>query len=278
MFNRFISKRNYVQLTSCATKAAIFVACSLCILKFFVWQYTGSNTIKISLLDSMFDVVISAINFVIVSRIVIRKTNKFLHNFDKISAISTLIQACLMLYTVVYAIFTSLALETPVVSILSIVILFVSFILSVILLIFQRKVYKVTGSLIIKADMLHYQTDLITNFVGMVFLCISWIFDIGFLDFMAAIIMGCYLLKMILWLAIDAMKVLLDYKKSNVKYLKYLKDNDCDISNISNISVVSSGIKDCVIISYKNTIDILQIKELIKEIDQLAIVWFKVDI
>lgn len=78
-----------------------------------------------------------------------------------------------------------------------------------ILLIFQGYVIKKTGSLAIKADALHYQTDLLTNSAGIAALilsCYGWqIFD----PILAAAI-ATYILYSARQIALDALDVLMD--------------------------------------------------------------------
>lgn len=208
-FNKIINTSTPIQLIKYATQAAICVASVLFIIKASVWLNTGSQTIKLSLLDSGFDIFISFTNYLIVILVPQTSNNKFFC-YHKIAAISTIIQSILMLITVAYSLLTALSLEVPHASLYSVSMLFISLALSYILVSFQRRVIEATDSLIVHADMMHYQTDLFMSSASIICLIGARYYPIPWLDSSIALGIGLYLLKTIGYLFYKAFRVLLD--------------------------------------------------------------------
>lgn len=228
-----------IRLDKLATKSAVLVAGFLFVLKIFVWIQTSSNTIKLSCIDSGFDLLVSTVNFGISSFLLTRQTDRFLYNFDKFAALAALIQSILMSIALVCAlcIFDHHHVETGI-SLLSLFVVTISLALSIWLVALQTKVAKLTGSMIVRADMLHYKTDLLMNFAALVCLSIGWLTGISILDFYCSIGVGLYLTHTIIELIWHALKVLLDCKLAH----------DYHIPNCK-IDVVFTGMKQVIIVT-----------------------------
>ncbi|MGL5309002.1 MAG: cation diffusion facilitator family transporter, partial [Plesiomonas shigelloides] len=77
------------------------------------------------------------------------------------------------------------------------------------LLAFQRQVVRRTGSQAIKADMLHYQSDLLMNGAILLAIGLSW-WGIGMADALFAVGIGCYILISAVVMGYHAVQSLLD--------------------------------------------------------------------
>lgn len=214
-FSKIIEKSSHAQLVKYATQGAIAVATVLFIAKTIVWLNTGSQTVRISLLDSAFDICVSCTNYLIILLVPYKTNNKFFC-YHRIAALATFTQGILMLATVVYSLLTSLSFDTPGTSLSSLLILFISLILSSFLVNFQHRVYGLTNSIIVQADMMHYQTDLFMNGASIICLFCSWVFEITWIDPVLALIIGLYLLKIIAFLITRSLKVLIYHRPTDV--------------------------------------------------------------
>lgn len=232
------------KLTKYATQAAVALASTLFVLKLIAWISTGSDTLKLSCFDSGFDIVVSSTNLLIITLIINKQNPNFVFGYDKIAALAALSQVLMMVGIITYTLLGTLSFEVPQYNIYSISILFLSLILSFMLIKFQKYVSNRTNSIIVKADMLHYQTDLFINAVSIVCLIISKFYAIWWLDAALAILIGLYLLKNISHLCIESLNILLDRKlpHNEIKHIKDLLHN----YKIKNLHVIFSGMREII--------------------------------
>ena len=100
--------------------------------------------------------------------------------------------------------------NVPSYSLFGIVIIFITLILTGVLIRFQIFVIHQTNSLSIKADNTHYNGDLVMNFGVLISLILSYIFSIGWIDSVFGILVGLYLLKSGLYIIKKAISMLMD--------------------------------------------------------------------
>lgn len=158
---------DYAHLSRRATLASVLVAITLIISKTWAYWVTGSVSVLGSLLDSILDGVTSVINFVALRFALEPADDEHRFGHGKLESIAALAQSAFMLGSAVVLLLNSFDVmldnrevtETHwgiAVSILAIV-------LTLILVIFQKYVVRKTKSLIVEADSLHYQGDLLMN-------------------------------------------------------------------------------------------------------------------
>jgi ferrous-iron efflux pump FieF len=150
-----------------ATYASVSVAVVLIAAKLAAWTMTGSLTVMASLVDSLMDAAASTINLVAVrwSLYPADKEHRFGHG--KAEFLAGLAQASFIagsaFFLVVHAIER---LQNPIpihAATTGIIVMVVSIILTLFLLAYQHHVIRRTNSTAIKADALHYATDILTN-------------------------------------------------------------------------------------------------------------------
>lgn len=156
-----------IQLTS---KASVTVALLLTLAKIYAVYQTQSLSILSSLFDSSMDMLASIGNVIAVTMAARPANHKYQFGYGKLEAVSALIQSILMIVSLLFLITEAIqrfaTSETTVMHPeVGIRVMVFSIILTVALTAFQRYTVKKTNSLAIKADTLHYQTDLAVNIV-----------------------------------------------------------------------------------------------------------------
>jgi len=154
-------------LLSLATYWAVFTALTLIAAKLGAWFITGSLTILASLIDSIMDAATSFINFFAVRYSLKSADDEHQFGHGKAEALSGLVQASFIAGSALLLIINTtgrIKNPQPLTKLgAGISIMVFSIILTFVLIIVQRHVIKKTQSTAIKADSLHYLTDLLTN-------------------------------------------------------------------------------------------------------------------
>lgn len=155
------------KLMRAATWAAIALAITLIISKGFAWIATESIAILGSLVDSVLDLLASAINFIAVRAALEPPDEEHRFGHGKAEAIAGLMQAAVILGSAAFLILESIerlihpvAVEHPQ---LGIGISGFAIVITLALVMFQSYVVRRTGSLAVESDHLHYKGDLLLN-------------------------------------------------------------------------------------------------------------------
>lgn len=201
------------QLVIWATRASVLVAVTLLCMKFYAWIVTGSMGVLAALVDSLLDLCASLINLVAVRYAMEPADEEHRFGHGKAEALAGLGQATfiassaifLVIYTIERIINPEL-IESPEVGTW---VMFISLAITLVLVSYQRYVVKKTGSVAIKADSLHYATDLMTNIgilVGIGLYYLGWLYA----DPVIAMLIGLYIFKSALEIAYESVQLLLD--------------------------------------------------------------------
>jgi ferrous-iron efflux pump FieF len=150
-----------------ATYASVAVALILVGAKFGAWLTTGSLSILASLIDSLMDVMASFINLMAIRYSLNPADDEHSFGHGKAEALAGLGQASFIAGSALILLMHGIErLKTPVpiqAAGLGIGVMIFSIIATLILITYQRHVVKETKSTAIKADSLHYASDLLTN-------------------------------------------------------------------------------------------------------------------
>lgn len=160
-----------------ATYASVTVAVSIITIKFIAWLMTDSLSLMASLVDSVLDVASSVINLMAV-RYALKPADED-HRFGhgKAEDIAAFAQSAFIagsaLFVGVEAIQRFISPTKLEHMDVGIAVMLVSIVLTAGLVWFQNYVIKRTGSSVVRADALHYQTDLLVNAMVIVSLLVS---------------------------------------------------------------------------------------------------------
>ncbi|MEK7654701.1 MAG: cation diffusion facilitator family transporter [Pseudomonadota bacterium] len=191
---------------------AIGVSCLLIILKLIAWHITKSVSVQASMFDSTFDALTSFMNFLALRYSLRPADSEHRWGHGKAEALAGFTQgmfislfSCFLIFSIVHRLFYPEPL-TP--SLVGIGIVIFGIVLTLILVSWQKYVVRKTGSLIVKADSVHYETDLLSNSGILLSLYVSMKFNFIYVDFMVGVLIAVYLITSvwkILWTSVDVL-------------------------------------------------------------------------
>jgi ferrous-iron efflux pump FieF len=202
--------------------------------KLTAWLMTGSSSLLASLTDSFMDISASLISLLAVRYALLPADDNHQFGHGKAESLASLAQAAFITGSAVILLMHGLdALidPKPLQHItVGIWISIVSLVLTLVLITFQSYVIKLTGSQAVKADSLHYRSDVLLNAAVLVALVLS---SQGFAnaDAIFAILLGGYILWSALQIGYDAIQTLLD---------RQLPEDECQ--QISDICCAVDGV------------------------------------
>lgn len=197
-----------------ATFASIFTAIALIVLKFMTFVLTGSMAMLSTLLDSIQDSMTSFINFIAVKHATEPADKEHRFGHGKAQALGGAAQGIIIAIASFLLICESVSrLFNPKVITdigLGIAITGIAIIATFFLVRFQKYVIKKTNSLSIKADMLHYEGDILMNVGVIVSMVLSYYLKWTFIDSLFGIAVGLYLLHVVYTILKESVGMLMD--------------------------------------------------------------------
>lgn len=161
------SQEETAKLLRLATYASTSVAIVLIAAKLFAWAASDSVSLLATLIDSMLDAVASIINLVAVRHALTPADKEHRFGHGKAEALAGLSQSLFIAGSAGYLLIEAwqrVIQPSAVESVeLGIFVMAISIVATMLLLAFQRYVIKKTNSTAIRADALHYRTDLMVN-------------------------------------------------------------------------------------------------------------------
>lgn len=241
-----ISQDKIAKLIIWATRASVGVAVSLLILKLYAWFATGSMGVLAALVDSLLDLCASLVNMVAVRYAMVPPDDDHRFGHGKAEALAGLGQATfiassalfLIIYTVERIVHPEIIESVEV----GTSIIVISIVMTGILVLFQRYVVKVSGSVAIKADSLHYTSDLITNagiLLGLALYVAGWLYA----DPVIALLIGAYILKCAIEIGYESVQLLLDRELSeeDLKTIVDIANKPKEVIEIHDLRTRQSG-------------------------------------
>ncbi|WP_130832662.1 CDF family cation-efflux transporter FieF [[Erwinia] mediterraneensis] len=204
---------SYGKLVKRAALAATFIASLLLLVKIFAWWYTGSVSLLAALVDSLVDIAASLTNLLVVRYSLQPADADHTFGHGKAESLAALAQSMFISGSALFLFLTGLQhLATPNVlqaPLVGIVITLISLFITLMLVTFQRWVVHKTRSQAVRADMLHYQSDIIMNGAILAALALS---SYGFprADALFALGIGVFILYNALRMGYEAVQSLLD--------------------------------------------------------------------
>jgi len=181
------------------TLAAMMVSLALVALKSGGWAATNATSLLSSLADSLFDVLISGMNFIAVRYAIKPADEQHRYGHTGIEDIAGLVQFAFicgsMLLVAAQAVqqfFSPHPITAPE---YGIGVMLISLGMTTMLVLYQRRVVRRTGSLIVQADALHYLSDILMNSSIILSLFLALWFDWRWLDPLLALLISVYVIR-----------------------------------------------------------------------------------
>ncbi|WP_019213037.1 CDF family cation-efflux transporter FieF [Yersinia massiliensis] len=203
----------YARLVKAAALSATVLASILLVIKIFAWWHTGSVSLLAALVDSLVDLAASLTNLFVVRYSLQPADAEHTFGHGKAESLAALAQSMFISGSALFLFLTGFQhlaspepLQDPGLGIW--VTLFALF-STLILVTFQRWVVRKTHSQAIRADMLHYQSDVMMNGAILIALGLSW-YGFHRADALFALGIGIYILYSALRMGYEAVQALLD--------------------------------------------------------------------
>ncbi|MGN4935887.1 cation efflux pump FieF [Aeromonas rivipollensis] len=208
-----MSHQHYSRWVTLASTAAVVTATLLILGKLIAWLMTDSSSLLASLTDSFMDVSASIINLLAIRYALVPADEEHRFGHGKAESLAGLIQSAFIsgsaLLLMMHGI-SSMLNQVPVVRLeAGIWVSAGSILLTLLLVSFQSLVIRKTNSVVIKADMLHYRSDLLLNagvLVALVLAGQGWYWADG----LFAILIGLFLVWGAVQIGYESVQALLD--------------------------------------------------------------------
>lgn len=234
------------RLMRLATTASVAVAVTLIVAKAVAYAQTGSMSILASLIDSVMDSGASLLNLFAVRYALAPADRKHRFGHGKAESISALAQSTLIIASGIYLLVEAgkrlrAPQELPTLEIGIAVMLF-TIVATLALLTLQQYVIRRTQSAAIRADALHYRTDLLTNSAVIVALLLAnwgW----SGMDPLFACGIAIYILLTARHIMSDALNELLDRElpEARRQLIRDTANHHADVHGIHDLRTRSSG-------------------------------------
>jgi cation diffusion facilitator family transporter len=155
-----------------ATVVSSSVAALLTLIKLVVGIASGSVAVLASAIDSVLDMFVSVFNYFAISNSEKPADKNFNYGRGKIEALASVIEGTIItvsgLFLLYQAIKKALNGEVSTYLGISLTVMIISLVITISLVLYLNKVARATNSMVIKADALHYKTDVYTNIAVLV--------------------------------------------------------------------------------------------------------------
>ncbi|TLD85512.1 cation diffusion facilitator family transporter [Helicobacter sp. MIT 05-5294] len=241
------TKKPKLSLQRKATIISSLTAFILIIVKFIVGILSGSIAILASAIDSLLDLFASLFNLYAVTKA--EKPADFNYNYGmgKIESLAAVIEGSVILVSGIFILYQSckkLFLDEKLTYLnYSLYVMIFSLILTTMLVIYLSYVAKKSKNLVIKADALHYKTDILSNAAVLVALLLVQWTDFHQIDAIFGLGIGIYVAYSALGLLKEGVFVLLDrtLEEQKVNAIKQILDSAPKIQSYHDLKTRQSG-------------------------------------
>jgi cation diffusion facilitator family transporter len=211
MFN---SSKVKISLEKQATIVSSSVAFILTLSKFTVGILSGSVAVLASAVDSILDLFVSLFNYFAISNSEKPADKTFNYGRGKIEALASVIEGVIITLSGIFLFYTAIKKyftgETSTYLEVSLWVMIVSLIITIALVIYLNIIAKKTNNMVIKADALHYKTDVWTNLAVLVSLALVTLTNNEIFDVLIGGGISLFIIYSAYELIADGVLVLLD--------------------------------------------------------------------
>jgi ferrous-iron efflux pump FieF len=226
MNNAYTSSHNEKRMLKLAASASVFTAILLLVVKTYAWWVSGSVSILASLADSLIDSLASIINFVAVRYALQPADEEHRFGHGKAESLAGLGQSLFIMLSAVYLLVQGvdrMINPKPLAQLdVAIGVMAISIVATFCLVLYQRWVISRTHSVAIKADSLHYVSDLLTNLgivVALTLTALGW----HQVDSLLAIAIAIYIFYTAVMIWSESIQLLLDRELPEEEQLRIQK-------------------------------------------------------
>lgn len=197
-----------------ATVVSSSVAAILTLIKLVIGIASGSVAVLASAVDSILDMFVSVFNYFAISNSEKPADKIFNYGRGKIEALASVIEGVIITISGLFLLYKAVdKLLTQDVSVyvnISIIVMLISLIITTILVFYLNKIAKQTNSMVIRADALHYKTDVFSNMAVLISLILVYFFKYEIIDIIVGSGIAIYIIYSSYELIKDGVLILLD--------------------------------------------------------------------
>lgn len=236
-----------MRLEKKATLISTSVASLLVIMKMSIGILSGSIAVLASAIDSLLDLIVSLFNYFALHSAEKDPDDNFNYGRNKIEPLAAVVEGVVISFSALFILYEALSKivypremnymqESISVMILSIVITYL-------LVLFLNMVAKKTKNMVIKADALHYKTDILSNASVLFALGLVSISGEELIDPIIGIGIGIYMIYSAMPIIKEGILMLLDaaLSQEDIKKITNLIESKKETSNYHNLQTRESG-------------------------------------
>lgn len=230
-----------------ATVISTSVAALLVVIKMTVGILSGSIAVLASAIDSLLDLTVSLFNYFALHNTEKDPDDNFNYGRSKLEPLAAVIEGTIISLSALFILYEALLKiahprEMEYMGV-SIFVMLASIIITSLLVLFLNGVAKKTGNMVIKADALHYKTDIFSN--GAVLLALGLVFFTGesLIDSILGIGIGIYMIYSAFPIIKEGVLMLLDaaLSEEDIQKIKDIIENDATTTNYHHLQTRESG-------------------------------------
>ncbi|MGL5487148.1 MAG: cation efflux pump FieF [Shewanella sp.] len=196
-----------------ASRASVATALTLITIKLLAWLYSGSASMLASLTDSFADALASIINFIAIRYAIVPADHDHRYGHGKAEPLAALAQSAFIMGSAFLLLFYGgerLLNPAPVENAtIGVVVSVVAIVLTLALVLLQKRALAATNSTVVEADSLHYKSDLFLNAAVLLALVLSQ-YGWWWADGLFAVLIACYIGQQAFDLGYRSIQALLD--------------------------------------------------------------------
>ena len=197
-----------------ATVVSTSVATLLVFVKLIIGIASGSVAVLASAIDSLLDMAVSIFNFFAIKKAEEDPDENYHYGKGKIQAIAGVIEGTVITMSGLYIIYVAIEKlhKGSATSLLgaSIAAMLISIVVTYFLVRYLLKIAEETDNIVIKADALHYKTDLLSNGAVLVSLALVYMTGIDAIDAVFGMGIGAYIIYSAYEIIVEGVEILLD--------------------------------------------------------------------
>ncbi len=197
-----------------ATVVSTSVATLLVFVKLIIGIASGSVAVLASAIDSLLDMAVSIFNFFAIKKAEEDPDENYHYGKGKIQAIAGVIEGTVITMSGLYIIYVAVEKlhKGSTTSLLgaSIVAMLISIVVTYFLVRYLLRIAEETDNIVIKADALHYKTDLLSNGAVLVALGLVYMTGIDAIDAVFGMGIGAYIIYSAYEIIVEGVEILLD--------------------------------------------------------------------
>jgi len=230
-----------------ATVVSSLTATVLIIIKLVIGIMSGSVAVLASAIDSILDLIVSAFNYFAINKAEKPADEQFNYGRGKIEALAAVIEGTVITMSGIFIFYEAIkkayigdkvSLLTP-----SIIVMVISLVLTVSLVLFLNYVAKKTDNMVIKADALHYKTDIFSNGIILISLIVIKFTDFHLIDSIMGVIISIYIIYSAYEIIKDGVYMLLDaaLDEDTVEKIKQIIEDEKMVNDYHYLKTRKSG-------------------------------------